>query len=185
MNNLLRQKAEEEERNQKLKDKVWNEDLAAIPQKAIWGYDRPQIKWINSGTQCLKKTQQKSTCNSFWNILPWTFSTEMQEVLFFSVWSEVALENCIPILGTRISSWSPSTRAPRHKQTGRGEVKEAVKTEGIKQKAGNTIAFDHTNSVTKDRNSYLQSHYQLDICFLKRFISGGKKCFSIPGIQPD
>lgn len=44
MNNLLRQKAEEEERNQRLKDKIWNEELAAILQKAIWGYDRPQTK---------------------------------------------------------------------------------------------------------------------------------------------
>lgn len=43
MNNLLREKAEEE-RNQKLKDKMWNEELAAILQKAIWGYDRPQTK---------------------------------------------------------------------------------------------------------------------------------------------
>lgn len=44
MNNLLRDKAEEEERNQKLKDKIWNEELAAILQKAIWGCDRPQTK---------------------------------------------------------------------------------------------------------------------------------------------
>lgn len=44
MNYLLREKAEEEDRNQKLKDKIWNEELAAILQKAIWGYDRPQTK---------------------------------------------------------------------------------------------------------------------------------------------
>jgi len=44
MNNLLRQKAEEEEGNQMLKNKIQNEELAAILQKAIWGYERPQTK---------------------------------------------------------------------------------------------------------------------------------------------
>lgn len=44
MNNLLRVKAEEEERNQKLKDKIWEQELAAILQKAIWDCDRPQTK---------------------------------------------------------------------------------------------------------------------------------------------
>lgn len=44
MNNLLREKAEQEDRNQKMKDKIWNGVLAAILQRAIWDYDRPQTK---------------------------------------------------------------------------------------------------------------------------------------------
>lgn len=44
MSNLQRDKAKqtEEETNQTLEYKIRNEELAAILQKAIWGYDRPQ-----------------------------------------------------------------------------------------------------------------------------------------------